>query len=231
MDDIQVCSKCKCCPCVCEELKQPITKDSWICEYKTAMLNWGHARDRIKELEAELHEARTDPLYWAKFNTVAGSSIECELERERMLTKELREENARLREQHNKDSLELGAALNMIQSLESSEDDEIARLRTEIKEWQQRAIGGGCKILSNPNCDCSLCIRDKKISELKAKNARLRAELEKRKLKWQTGRIPKDGWYFTRNKYRDWKIWYAVAGEEWTDQSEWTGPIEPPEEL
>jgi hypothetical protein len=49
---------------------------------------------------------------------------------------------------------------------------EAERLQAEIAEWKHRAVGGTCRILSDPDCDCSLCKRDKEIE-------RLRVELDK----------------------------------------------------
>jgi hypothetical protein len=49
------CRKCKCSPCVCEELlefKQTNSKIEYIlCDLKSALMNWGYYRDRVKELE------------------------------------------------------------------------------------------------------------------------------------------------------------------------------------
>jgi len=37
------------------------------------------------------------------------------------------------------------------------------QLKQEVLEWKQRVFGGMCRMLSDPNCTCSLCIRDGEI--------------------------------------------------------------------
>ena len=51
--------------------------------------------------------------------------------------------------------------------------NEVGRLRAEAAEWEHRAIGGQCKILSEDKCDCSLCVRDAEIERLRAENRTL----------------------------------------------------------
>lgn len=45
----------------------------------------GDMRKEVERLRAEIHEARTDRLYWAKYNTVSSHSLEAEVERLRAL--------------------------------------------------------------------------------------------------------------------------------------------------
>ena len=45
---------------------------------------------------------------------------------------------------------------------------EQAQLTAEVAEWKQRAVGGMCRVLSDFDCDCSLCRRDAKIIRLRA---------------------------------------------------------------
>ena len=48
------------------------------------------------------------------------------------------------------------------------ETSELDYLRTQVSEWKHRAIGGTCRTLSDPDCDCSLCKRDAQIARLQA---------------------------------------------------------------
>ena len=56
--------------------------------------------------------------------------------------------------------------------------DQIAALKAELAEWKHRAIGGTCRILSDENCDCSLCLRDAKLKALREQLAEAAEEAE-----------------------------------------------------
>jgi hypothetical protein len=63
----------------------------------------------------------------------------------------------------------------------------------------------------------------------------LKAELAKYKLTWQTGEIPKDGWYWMRykNDIGNWmlhKICHIGTHYMTSLDLEWSGPIPEPEE-
>lgn len=69
-----------------------------------------------------------------------------------------------------------------------------------------------------------------RLAEAQRENTRLRAELERRKLKWRTGPIPQLGFYLFHKPAEG-----SFRGE-WANPSyiiptdrEWAGPIEPPE--
>ncbi|HUW30219.1 MAG TPA: hypothetical protein VM223_01265 [Planctomycetota bacterium] len=53
---------------------------------------------------------------------------------------------------------------------EQSDRCRIAELEAKVAEWQQRAVGGLCRMLSVQDCNCSLCQRDREIERLRAEN-------------------------------------------------------------
>ena len=69
------------------------------------------------------------------------------------------------------EALRDGPAITDLRSQLAAAREECERLKTELAEWKHRAVGGTCRILSDPKCDCSLCKRD-------AENERLKAEIQ-----------------------------------------------------
>jgi len=70
------------------------------------------------------------------------------------------------RERHSKD-----AEANGKQSAEhwnkwKAAEAKVADLQNQVAEWKHRAIGGTCRVLSDPACDCPLCQRDRTIAAL-----------------------------------------------------------------
>jgi hypothetical protein len=67
-----------------------------------------------------------------------------------------------------------------------------------------------------------------------AEVTRLRDELEAKKLKWRTGKIPADGFYLLRydnTKYLrpEWLNKGLLHKSIWPSSMQWAGPIEPTE--
>jgi hypothetical protein len=89
-------------------------------------------------------------------------------------------------------------------------------------------------VISEETISAVLAEREKRIADLeaqiKAKEQEcegLRAEVERRKLKWQSGKIPTEGSYYV--KLRTGNLVYRLfPGDH--PRTPWAGPIEPPEE-
>lgn len=62
--------------------------------------------------------------------------------------------------------------------------------------------------------------------------ANLKAEVERLKLKWRNGKLPQEGFYLFRVNHGMVQYSWASLGQEeyFVDGTEWSGPIEPPEE-
>lgn len=56
--------------------------------------------------------------------------------------------------------------------------DKFDAMENELADWKHRAVGGTCRILSDPECDCSLCRRDKEIERLRIANHELRGMVD-----------------------------------------------------
>lgn len=72
---------------------------------------------------------------------------------------------------------------------------------------------------------CLSALQDR-IRELEQENARLRAELEQKKLKWQRGTIPEHGYYWAWLSNIKHQLYYYKGMQP---AHKWAGPILPPE--
>jgi len=87
------------------------------------------------------------------------------------------EERERLETAHDGgDALVLAGVVRRLEAKIGLLHDRIDELKAEVAEWRHRAIGGTCRILSNPDCNCSLCRRDREVERLQAQLATERAE-------------------------------------------------------
>jgi hypothetical protein len=107
-------------------------------------------------------------------------------------------------------------------------------------DWQQAEIEGLKSQLPEEMQECTI-----KFKKCPVGHGRLTAtnwidhgcqscEIEALKPKWQTGKLPKDGWYWVRSPKDDggWdkpKV-YEFGTHYIFSESEWAGPLVPPEE-
>ena len=116
--------------------------------------------------------------------------------------------------------------------------DPVAAICTTISRQPARMRGIVMETIDCPRCerkpDMCNCTYDQlyaSIYQMRAQLAAAKEEIERRKLKWQTGKPPRKGTYFVgritpRPKYLD-PIWWDQGDMTGFD---WAGPIEPPEE-
>ena len=84
------------------------------------------------------------------------------------------------------------------------------------------------QILDGRDKDLQQCWKQQK--ELCKERDSLRAEVEMLRLRWQTGPIPEDGYYFYKKKpSHDADITYYLEGDNFENWM-WAGPIPEPEE-